>query len=97
MKESKYNSYLEEYEKSKLSIKAFCEEKGLCSSGFYYFYKRYKERTNIVVVKPKENKEESNKLTIKTNISDMSLEASVSSSSELEMILEAMYNVQKRR
>ena len=97
MEESKYRPYLEEFESSGLSIRKFCEGKNLCADGFYYFYKRHKEKAVVAVIKPKTDREMNDRLSIKTNVDDMTLEATITSLSELEMILEAMSNVQKRR
>ena len=56
-----------------------------------------KEKTVVAVIKPKTDRETNDTLNIKTNVDDMTLEATITSLSELEMILEAMSNVQKRR
>lgn len=71
MEESKYRPYLEEFESSGLSIRKFCEGKNLCADGFYYFYKRHKEKAVVAVIKPKTDREMNDRLSIKTNVEEM--------------------------
>lgn len=95
MRESKYEPYLEEYEKSGMSLSDFCSAKGICKSGFHYFYSRRTENTAVTVIRPEPAGEES--MTVRIGIGEMTAEAEVRSAHGLGMVLEAMCDVQKRR
>lgn len=98
MQQSKYLPYLEEYEGSGLSISEFCRRKGIKSSGFYWYYSRHGEKEEVISLSPAAGtKEDRAGMEVRITVGKMELMTSVSSAPELEMMLEAMENVQKRR
>lgn len=99
MRKSKYEQYLEEYKTSGMSIKGFCEEKQINYNGFDYMYlSRERQNAEVVTIRPDEKqpgKEETKGIRFRLSIGKMVLEAQASSKSELEMVLEAMKDVQE--
>lgn len=101
MRKSKYEQYLEEYKTSGMSMKGFCEEKQINYSGFDYMYlSRERQNAEVVRISPDEKQtcqEESQAMMLKLTVGKMVLEARASSKDDIEMVLEAMKNVQERR
>lgn len=101
MRKSKYEQYLEEYKTSGMSMKGFCEEKQINYNGFDYMYlSRERQNAEVVTIRPDEKqpgKEETKGIRLRLSIGKMVLEAQASSKDDLEMVLEAMKDVQERR
>lgn len=101
MRKSKYEHYLEEYKTSGMSMKSFCEEKQINYSSFDSMYlSRERKNAEVVTIRPDEKqtgREEPEGIRLRLSVGKMVLEAQASSKDDLEMVLEAMKDVQERR
>ena len=101
MEKSKYEPYLEEYKASGMSKRSFCNERQINYEGFSAFCRKQESQSeSVAIIKPDindEKEDEPKEMRFRVIVGGMSLEATAASKRDLEIMLEAMNDVQKRR
>ena len=82
----------ERYEKSNLSVRAFCEKEGIHTSKFYYWKDRYQQKGKGGLIDKRQGKPHKVKKTIKQYIQRVKIKDSLKSASDISDLVKKKFN-----
>lgn len=82
----------ERYEKSSLSVRAFCEKEGIHTSKFYYWKDRYQQEGKRGLVDKRQGKPHKAKNTIKQYIQHVKIKDPLKSASDISELVKKKFN-----